>query len=143
MSSSFMWGVLQNNEGENSLLLLLLSEEEEECMSCEAQCKCELPQEMVMIVCCPSGGAASGHFEVDEDDSAMMLLLDNTRHRWILIVGDSWLAMAMEQYLQWMDFGKDVSCENLKSACENLLRIRQFSLRFAATWRSRGGHGQN
>ena len=75
MSSSFMWGVLQNKEGENSLLLLaLLSEEEEECISCDAQCRCELPQEMVMIVCCPSGGAAAGHFEDDEEDSAMMLL---------------------------------------------------------------------
>ena len=38
---------------------------------------------------------------------------------------------------------KDGSCENLKSACENLLRIRQFSLRLAATWRSRGGLGKS
>lgn len=42
-------------------------------MSWVAQCRCELPQEMERIVCCPSGGAEAGHFEL-LDEAAILHL---------------------------------------------------------------------
>ncbi len=39
------------------------------CISCVAQFNFELPAEIERTICCPSGGAAPGHF-VDEDEAA-------------------------------------------------------------------------
>ena len=45
------------------------------CISCVAQFKCELPAEIERIICCPSGGAAPGHF-VDEEEAAAACWVD-------------------------------------------------------------------
>ena len=58
------------------------------CISCVAQFKCELPAEIERTICCPSGGAAEGHFEDEEKEAACWVDV-------IVVVADGVLVLLM------------------------------------------------